>query len=64
MLRQLWNDTSLTILSENVLLVNLLNSALFIDWFICWTDFKYKDQLKTTVIVYTFGSQIIMSIKN
>lgn len=65
MLRQILNDASLDILSENVWLANLLNSALFIDWFICWAGFECRYQPKALVIVSAFGSHIIMlNIKN
>lgn len=47
MSRQIMSDTSLTILSENFSLANLLSSTLFIDWIIRWTDSECICQLKT-----------------
>ena len=65
MSRQVLNDASLDVLSESFSLANLLNSVLFIDWFICWTGFECTYQLKALVIISTFGSHMMMlNIKN
>lgn len=56
MSRQIMSDTSLTILSENFSLANLLSSTLFIDWIICWTDSECIYQLKTIVFFFSIYS--------
>lgn len=59
LLRQILNDASLDVLSENLSLANLLNSALLVARFIFWTGYECKYQLKTLVIVSALGSHII-----